>query len=140
MKKYIILTPLALLLSVMVCAQGSLEFSQVKLVSSSETVPDGKVWKIVSVFSSNGQVGGNLTTSTNNSSTTKQIIINENAVHISGRAYRWLGNSIGSSAAVLPVSESAFQSTELPIWLPAGTLLAPSTGCNGISVIEFTAQ
>ena len=48
MKKLLLFT--FLILSNLACAQGNLQFNQVQLVTSLETVPVGKVWKIESVI------------------------------------------------------------------------------------------
>jgi len=52
MKKSILSLVFISLFGLMSFAQGSLQFNQVKLVSSEETVPAGKVWKVESVMSS----------------------------------------------------------------------------------------
>jgi hypothetical protein len=48
MKKLFLFT--FLILSTLTSAQGNLQFNQVKLVTNTETVPVGKVWKIESVI------------------------------------------------------------------------------------------
>jgi len=114
------------------CIAQTLQFSQIKIVTTSETVPAGKVWKCTSVLAS-----GTMTTTGNSSTTSsKQISINGSVVPISGRSYRFNGPTTTSTNA--RTSDQSFgQYTEMPIWLPAGSSLAPSTGANGISVVEF---
>lgn len=100
-------------------AQKSLEFNQVKLVTTQETVPNGKVWKIENIGSpvfyyvSAG------------SSTTPSIKVNGNHIYIfklrTTQNQTYYGN----------------QSYFFPIWLPSQTTLAVGNSINFISVIEF---
>jgi hypothetical protein len=104
-------------------AQGNLEFNQVKLVgSTTETVPAGKIWKIESALSSSSLSISTGTTSTQN--VTTNIVINGTNVVVK--------SSWGSSYA-----SSALETTDLPIWLPAGTTLQAGNNVFRISVIEF---
>jgi hypothetical protein len=104
-------------------AQGNLEFNQVKLVgSTTETVPAGKIWKIESALSSSSLSISTGTTSTQN--VTTNIVINGTNVVVK--------SSWGSSYA-----SSAIETTDLPIWLPAGTTLQSGNNVFRISVIEF---
>jgi hypothetical protein len=103
--------------------QGNLEFSQVKLVGSTqETVPAGKIWKLESALSTSSLTISTGTTSPQNETT--NIIINGTNIVIK--------SSWGSSYA-----SSALEPTDLPIWLPAGTTLRAGTNVFRISVIEF---
>ena len=86
----------------------TLQFSQVLLVSSTQTVPANKVWKVESPLPSWG--GG---------STTNTITIDGNLV-------------------VVAIGGSAISGISFPIWLPAGTTLAGGQNIPRISVIEFT--
>ena len=104
-------------------AQGNLEFNQVKLVgTTNETVPAGKIWKIESALSSSSLNISTGTTSTQN--VTTNIVINGTNVVVK--------SSWGSSYA-----SSALETTDLPIWLPAGTTLQAGNNVFRISVIEF---
>jgi len=87
----------------------TLQFSQVLLVSTTQTVPANKVWKVESPLPSWG--GG---------ATTNTITIDGNLVVV----------TIGGSSSVSGIS--------FPIWLPAGTSLAAGQNIPRISVIEFT--
>ena len=109
-------------LSFSIFSQGNLQFSQVKLVTSLETVPVGKVWKIEGVTFSSGIPGGDGNT-----------WVAHNSIQING-----VTTVVRSSVNVQwngPAYET-WQQT-FPIWLPAGTTLATSTGVNYISVLEF---
>ena len=133
-----ILAILLTLFAVTSFSQKQLEFNQVKLVTASETVPADKVWKVVSVAASSdlsifSTFLGN-TNATQTSST--QIIINGDVTYMQ-QFLRWTGQNVGSNAQPRPYGSEAFQVTELPIWLPAGTTLEAGLNVNRISVIEF---
>ena len=111
--------------------QGNLQFNQVKLVTSAETVPVGKVWKIESVIyniplTASGYQGGvGSCNSTSYEST---------AIEVAG-----IPTKVGQGTQ--PASYSNLQYTHsytiLPLWIPAGTTLSGGTCLNKISVIEF---
>ena len=129
MKKLLLFT--FILLSNLACAQGNLQFNQVKLVTSTETVPVGKVWKIESVIyniaatASGYQASNGSCNSTNYEST---------SIEIAG-----IPTKVGQGTQ--PASYSNLQYTHsytiLPLWIPAGTTLSGGTCLNKISVIEF---
>jgi hypothetical protein len=97
----------------------NLEFSQVKLVTSSESVPAGKVWKVTSYIPTdvfNGVVDPT-----------------RHGIGINGTLRR-VGHS--SSTDSVPMSTIPF-----PLWFPAGTVIDPAiSGSNvyAVTVIEFT--
>jgi hypothetical protein len=93
-------------------AQSSLQFNQAILVSTSQTVPVGMVWKVESVIASN-QLAPGLAYNVN-AGATKSIVILIN----------------GSNAYVKTWDEKNY-------WLPAGTTLEASTNTLYISVLEF---
>ena len=137
MKKIIIITVACLFFSVCaetLRAQGyALRFNTVLLVSSLDTVPTGKIWKIESVMHSSdlNAIGTNLAWSAVSSA----IKVNGNIVYMNR-------NTSGSariyySSYVDPNATSDMNLTALPIWLPAGTTLAAYSNINYISVIEF---
>lgn len=136
---------------VAVKAQGTLQFSQVKLVTTSQTVPSGKVWKVESVLSSEVRYPSS-NSNTTLPSNSRIVVVNgtniavrEEFVNATGLGFNgccgggfWMnstGNSINSTTATL-VQVSA-DNTKLPFWLPAGTTLAAGTNVQYISVIEF---
>jgi hypothetical protein len=103
-------------------SQGNLQFSQVKLVGTLETVPVGKVWKVESVMNNSTLQINTGTSSAQNNATLIQL----NGVDV------LISTTWGSSYAT-----SAVQSTQLPIWLPQGTTVAAGTNVYRLSIIEF---
>jgi hypothetical protein len=129
MKKLLLST--FIILSTLASAQGNLQFNQVKLVTSIETVPLGKVWKIESVIyniaptATGYQSGAGSCNSTSYEST---------AIEVAG-----IPTKVGQGTQ--PASYSSLVYTHsytiLPLWIPAGTTLSGGTCLNKISVIEF---
>jgi len=108
-------------ISFSVNSQGNLQFNQVLLVSTVQTVPVGKVWKIESVTYSGGLP---FLGASSASATADQIKINSINQVVRSLSSQYNGG--------MTVWEQTF-----PIWLPSGTTLEVSTGVNNISVIEF---
>lgn len=129
MKQALFAIRLVLLFSTLGASLGAqtLSFSQAKLVTQTETVPAGKVWKVVSVLSSNDLSG--------NSS---GYIVSAVAITVDGQ------NTIIKSRMAMRESDMAaadgMNVTDLPLWLPAGTSLGLNTNATGISVLEFTVN
>ncbi len=114
-------------ISVIAKTQGNLQFNQVKLVSTLETVPAGKVWKVESAHYNGGAIYGLSKSSIHplSSLTTFGLmayLINGSTIHIFGGAF---GSS--STNFVSP----------FPFWLSAGTTLEVSNNMQYLSVIEF---
>ena len=86
----------------------TLQFSRVLLVSSVQTVPANKVWKVESVMP------------INQTSIYHQIVVNSTTIIVGTTNY----------------SGSWFNA--FPMWLPSGTTLAAGSTVFQISVIEFT--
>jgi len=107
-------------------AQGNLQFNQVKLVTTVETVPVGKVWKVEAVL---GQRSVSGTTSFHQ---THDVIINGITVNftqdLSIARATGSGNTFGASAEGV---------STVPFWLPAGSTLAISNNVSFISVLEY---
>ena len=107
-------------------AQGNLQFNQVKLVSTIQTVPLGKVWKVESASYAGGnafQIG------TIPSSTFGNILPLSSFLNFK---INGLNNCVPALGGAGGGSISVF-----PIWLPAGSTLEASTNVNFLSVIEF---
>ena len=123
-----ILISIALLFSSVAMSQdeNGLTFSQVLLVEQSTSIPEGKIWKIESVLSSSAIISSSSNTWT---SQALSIIVNNNETYLKSSANH-PGYRTGYSVNI----------TELPIWLPEGTLLAPGGNCHSISVIEFNTD
>ncbi len=98
-------------------AQGELAYNQVLLVTTSQTVPTGRVWKVESILSNQDQVQ-------NINVSGARILVNGTSIYLTER--------VGT-----PTSSNAFFPSMLPMWLPSGATLAASTGVQYISVIEF---
>ena len=101
----------------------TLQFSQVLLVTSSQTVPANKVWKVES-YTPSSVYGPH-----NGIPQTHSISVN-NLNRIVGMVAGWNTNN--------GYTNDAYSFNSFPMWLPAGTTLALSTGVSQLSVIEFT--
>ena len=115
-------------------AQGNLQFNQVKLVTTVQTVPAGKVWKVENCTYNGGALfclaGSVLALPCDNTFSPKvwgimSYLINGNSSNI---VVTQGSSSWGSSAN---------QPNPFPLWLPAGTSLAAGTNVLYLSVIEF---
>ena len=101
----------------------TLQFSRVLFVTTTQTVPANKVWKVESILYSAAPtniMGGNQN---------DQLTIDGNALTV--RATR--SSNGGYNGITYGVWEQ-----KLPLWLPAGSTLAAGQNVNSISVIEFT--
>lgn len=127
----------------------TLQFSQVKLVTTIETVPANKVWKIESALSGEHRLP---TSGTSFPTLSRFIKINGTDVcvqeyHTAGLGLGFNGccgggfwmNSTGQSPNSTQTHLVAVQGqpSKLPIWLPAGSTLETSTRTLSISIIEF---
>jgi hypothetical protein len=126
-----------------------LQFNQVKLVDLQETVPAGKVWKVVSVMSPEVRYPTNGSSFVSNSRIIgvggDSIAIYEEFLNGAGLGFNGccgggsymtnLGSSVNNNEThLIHVSR---EMTKLPLWLPAGTTLAAGSNVTKISVIEF---
>ncbi|MDA0930186.1 MAG: hypothetical protein O3C32_02300 [Bacteroidetes bacterium] len=108
----------------------SLTFSQVKLVSTVETVPANTVWKINNVLPTAGLT--DVGTPQWGSSRHFTVLINGQTIFWMSTA--WIGTWNGSQSGVASDSQSIGDS---PIWLPSGTSLAIGSNIHAISITEF---
>lgn len=106
-----------------ICAQKNLVFKQVKLVTTSQNVPTGHVWKVENVGTSNA-----VPSSSMSATDTPAILINGSRTFIAHARTTQTGTNLCTGSVFFP------------IWLPAGTSLAVSNTINFISVIEFIEQ
>ena len=112
-------------------AQGNLQFNQVKLVTTLETVPAGKVWKVESVIYNIPQTtSGYQTTNGGCSYSTYE----STAIEVAGTPTK-----VGQGTQAASYSNLAYTHsyTILPLWLPGGATLSGGTCLNKVSVIEF---
>jgi hypothetical protein len=111
-----------------------LQFNQVKLVSTVETVPVGKVWKVESASFAGGSVfcvGGppaGATVYCGSQALQNYGIVGVMSFNINGQT-NYISNLTHSGIST--------QITPFPFWLPAGSTLAASTNMRYLSVIEF---
>jgi hypothetical protein len=133
MKNFFLIIALSSL-SILSKAQGNLQFNKAKLVSTIDTVPSGKVWKIESIIYSSTIVDALCNTSTNNScnsnSKSDNIIINGNSVTIRQSSTVTGSYNFGYSTSLL-------WEQKLPIWLNQGNTISSSNGVLYVNVLEF---
>lgn len=132
--KRIILFFFLLISSNDIAAQYNLKFSQVKLVSSQETVPVNKVWKIESVIYNIPQTASGYQTSNGSCATGS---FESTAIVVDGTSTK-VGS--GTEPAAYSNLNYTHSYTSLPFWIPAGTTLSGGTCLNKISVIEFSIE
>lgn len=113
-------------------AQGNLQFNRVLLVSSQQTVPSGKVWKVESAML-NGNCTAQAASGAHMQTNTAYISVNGNAIAVKS-AYVAYGTPAQTWSGV---SASEMDPTNFPFWLPAGSTLASSTHVTYLSVVEF---
>jgi hypothetical protein len=127
-------------LSVFVNAQGNLQFNQVKLVTTSETVPAGKVWKLENYLPSS-QLAIDLNRQPNQASAggTKNfiVLVNGAQVFLQTTITREVGRNDGYWSQDGYATAADYRIFDAPLWLPAGTTLAASTNVMSLSVVEF---
>ncbi|MCC6599947.1 MAG: hypothetical protein IT223_04650 [Crocinitomicaceae bacterium] len=123
------------------CSGQTLEFSQALLISSSSTVPSGKIWKVENILpnaspvaSTPNAVGPGSATST----TTTETIIVVNGYNIRTTSSKASALPTNGSGYVNSNAVSTFTLLSGALWLPAGTALAASTNVQYVSVLEFT--
>lgn len=130
-------------------AQGTLQFSQVKLIGASETVPADKVWKVSNIIPTTrltSAAGGSNVEDIR--STTHEIIVDGTTAIVASSDSHYSASTIsvtdrgGSSSGTgtRPVSAATSSAISLlsgSIWLPESTTLAAGNGVFRISVIEF---
>ncbi len=159
MKKIVILC--ALLLGAMAThAQSTLAYSNALIVSNTvETVPEGKVWKVTSVYgiALNQCVNMSSTFGLDNYSNSGRhdsrvnmsaFDVNGNRVYsiVEHKARIWCTTNSNCSSAcaeytqenrgtVIPTNPNI-----LPMWLPAGTTLNTNASNVFLSVLEFDVQ
>jgi hypothetical protein len=121
-----------LLLPSIAFSQGNLQFNQVKLVSTQETVPAGKVWKVESASYSGGSVllvGCNSYNSCSGGTNTYSPVL------YSSMSYKI--NSVAYFTDIVAANGSISSSSTFPIWLSAGNKLEASSNMGFLSVLEF---
>jgi hypothetical protein len=118
-----------LFLSLRLFSQGNLQFNQVKLVTTSETVPAGKVWKIENILPGVRPT----TTSWGNATLDFTININNQTVYYLSSESK--GSLFGNGQT--GISSISVGIGNSPIWLPAGSILSAGTNVLSVNVLEF---
>ena len=113
-------------------SQHTLAYNQAILVSNTQTVPQGTVWKVVSLLPSAGAVS-NQAYNSPPSATSFTIMVNSNPISFS------TVQSISTNSNTYNNFNytSASGDGKLPIWLPAGSTLAAGSNIQYVSVLEF---
>jgi hypothetical protein len=108
-------------------SQGNLQLNQAKLISTVQTVPAGKIWKVESA-----QYTGGPTFVVNNAGPVP--IVGTMAIIVNGVTI-YLNTIYASGTFAYPTVLS--NALSFPIWLPAGSTLAASTNTAFVNVLEF---
>jgi hypothetical protein len=107
---------------VSIAAQGNLQFNQAKLVSTVQTVPAGKVWKVESIQYQGGPA----------------FYLNTQGIRsIEGTLSFQINGVVIYPSLHYMATNGAVPFQSFPIWLPAGSTLAAGSGTAFLSVIEF---
>ena len=101
----------------------SLTYSKVILLTALDTVPQGKVWKVVSYLPSGQWINAGT-----GASAFLNVLFNSVEYNISQYSMAHVGNGGHGEKETVP----------FPIWLPEGTTVEPSINCGSLSIIEFT--
>lgn len=139
MKKYLLSLFICVMGGVLLCipgevkAQGNLQFNRAILVSSPQTVPTGKVWKVESALIAN-PVHPPVAASTHINANSAVITVNGNAVYVFSTY--WAQGTAGYHYDRGPNIDTHVQ-TVFPFWLPAGNSVGASSNVHYVSVIEF---
>ena len=121
---------LAFLFRIETFAQTSLQILGAQLVNAPVTVPIGQVWKVESVFYATDPVTA-VATAGSLSESQQSIFINQQNVIV---------RSSSSAVAADGTPSASFWEHAFPIWIPAGTSIAPSTGVHFINILCFLVQ
>ena len=130
----IALLVLALFSGLASIAQGNLQFNQVKMVTTLETVPTDKVRKVESVVYNIGFDSSPYQAI--NSASCSSVTWRSTGIEING-----IPTKVGSGTMSQHYSnvQNTISATKLPLWLPSGYTLSGGP-CNlMVSVIEFNS-
>jgi hypothetical protein len=101
----------------------NLAFNSVKLITTVQTVPVNKVWKVEAAF------GADMRSSCSTAAL-HQIQVNGSNVTVTQATNLAFAGVCGGWSGIATV-------TRFPFWLPAGATLAAASNVSSISVIEF---
>jgi hypothetical protein len=114
----------------LICAQGNLQFNQVKQVTNvQETVPANKVWKIVGVMYSRDIPAPHCTGSSScgNRNQVDDILVDGQTVIV--REFESRGD--------YDQVNTVLWESQFPLWLGAGSTLQAANGVYALNVLEF---
>lgn len=135
MKVFKILVSLLFFISpVLIKAQiieKALVFSQVKLVSTSETVPEGKVWKVERVVPK-FKYGTKFVGFETSKHVVGEIVIDTERLVVESMTW--------NDDEITPFASNIKKLFDFPLWLPEGTTLEAGAAYKYISVIEFSVK
>jgi hypothetical protein len=130
--KHLVLTFLSVCIGTALSAQGNLQFNQIKMVTTVETVPANKAWKVESVVYNVAHDASPYSSS--NSASCGSTNWRASSIEING-----VPTKVGQGSMPQPYSnvQNYLSFTKLPLWLPAGYTLSGGP-CNlMVNVIEF---
>ena len=130
MKNWVFLFFAQAILAATALPAQTLSFSQVKLVSTVQTVPPNKVWKVENILPSVRP-----TTTNFNGQSFVNFTLLVNGLTVFYLSTESLGNLQGNGTTGITAVTAGIGAS--PIWLPAGTTLAVGSNLHAISVIEF---
>lgn len=107
---------------------NQLKLNQVKIVTAEETVPTGKVWKVVSVVYAISATHKGMASST--SSGCGGSYVRNYAITVNG-----VETKVGTGRVMY--GDDPYINSEFPIWLPAGSTLDGGPCLSQVSVLEF---
>lgn len=127
MYKYLIALGIILLSCNLLPAQSGLTFNQVLKISSTEdTVPAGRVWKVEAYFQSQSLAVNSWTSSSCSSGYIHPFWVD-------GQYYYHVEGGVGTGNTTRYINPG----NRFPMWLPAGTRLRTNCPNDFLSVIEF---
>ena len=133
--KKIIFSILFSITMLVVNGQGNLQFNQVKLITTVETVPLGKVWKVESATYGGGLVF--CVAGTNGTNYCGNNVNNITNVAVLGVMTFTINGQPNYISALSYTNSFSPNLSPFPIWLPAGTTLSVGTNMRYLSIIEF---
>ena len=161
MKKNLLVVILLLFTALSIKAQGTLQFNQVKIISTVlQTVPSGKVWKVTSIygFEPNTCITGSVMDNCNYGGSNSvnmsvaafkvngSVILSECTPKFDWASANCTGTKIawssaeqycGASLGSLGYATKTANPNILPMWLPANTTLQSNGPNTFLSVVEF---
>lgn len=125
--KHIYLILVFAVLAGAVGAQGNLQFNQIlRIGTTPQTVPTGKVWKVVSYWQTESRTSGSFNTTTCSSSLSHSPFLINSAPYYHVKSLAW-----GNTTLLAAVGN------DFPLWLANGEAVSTICANDFLSVIEF---